>query len=120
MEFLRQVEKFSVARRCLMLPHADGIADSIADAFEACALGLRSLHRSALDAHASAWLQRVEALMDTTGADTAVTGSSASSGATQRERWLARAAQLNTEEQADLSRLVDELAHWFARMQTSK
>jgi hypothetical protein len=105
MEFLRQAEKFSVARRCLMLPHANGITDSIADAFEACALGVRSLHRGALDARASAWLERVEALMNTDAID----------GADQRERWLKRAAELSVEEQSDLSRLVDELAHWFAR-----
>jgi hypothetical protein len=105
MEFLRQAEKFSVARRCLMLPHANGIADSMADAFEACALGLRSLHRGALDARASAWVARVEALMNTDAID----------GADQRERWLKRAAELTIEEQSDLSRLVDELAHWFAR-----
>lgn len=105
MEFLRQAEKFSVARRCLMLPHPEGIADSIADAFEACALGMRNLREGLLDQHAAAWLGRIQTLMDSTG----VTASS------ERERWLARAAQLNVEEQRDLSRLVDELALWFAR-----
>ncbi len=126
MEFLRQVEKFSVARRCLMLPHPDGIADSIADAFEACALGLRNLHRDSLDAHASAWLQRVEALMATSVVDTRDmdikdldTGSNSTT--TPRQRWQTRAAELSQDEQADLSRLIDELAHWFAkRAQASK
>jgi hypothetical protein len=105
MEFPRQAERFSVARRCLMLPHPDGVAESVAKAFEACALGLRSLHRGALDKNASAWLQRVEELMNI----------SAIAGADERERRLIRAAQLTPDEQADLSRLVDELAHWFAR-----
>jgi hypothetical protein len=105
MEFQRQAEKFSVARRCLMLPHRDGVADAIADAFEACAAGLRNLRRGTLDAHAESWLARVEALMDISGIE----------GADPRARWLARAGQLDADQQADLSRLVDELAHWFAR-----
>jgi hypothetical protein len=105
MEFPRQAERFAVARRCLMLPHPEGVAESIAKAFEACAIGLRSFHRGALDQNAGAWLQRIEALMDISGI----------TGADERERRLTRAAQLTTDEQADLSRLVDELAHWFER-----
>lgn len=105
MQFPRQAERFAVARRCLMLPHPDGVAESIAKAFEACAMGLRSFHRGALDPNASAWLQRIEALMDI----------STVSGADDSERRLTRAAQLTSDEQADLSRLVDELAHWFER-----
>ncbi len=105
MEFPRQAERFSAARRCLMLPHPEGVTESMAKAFEACAIGLRSLHRGALDENASAWLQRVEALMDI----------SSVAGADERERRLTRAAQLTPDEQADLSRLIDELAHWFER-----
>ena len=104
MEFQRQAEKFSVARRCLMLPHRDGMADAIADAFEACALGLRSLHRGTLDTRAVSWLARIEELMRVDGIQ----------GATPRERFLIRATQLSIDEQSDLSRLIDELAHWFS------
>ena len=42
-------EKFSEARRKLMLPHPRGEAFSISDAFHSCSLGLASVDKGFLD-----------------------------------------------------------------------
>lgn len=104
MEFRPQVERFASARRCLMLPHPDGDAAAISKCFVACHAGLRSLRRGLLDAHAQQWLEQLEQLMST---ETIEANSDS-------ERLQKRAQQLSAEEQSDLSRLVDELANWFA------
>ena len=107
MEFVQQSQRFSAARRSLMLPHGDGEAAAIASAMNACALGLRNLRRGLLDEHASRWLLELEALLGTSA--------ELASANPDRARWLTRAAELDSTAQADFSRLVDELAHWFER-----
>lgn len=105
MDFGYQSEKFSVARRALMLPHPHGEDASIASAFFECSLGLTDLDRSKLDDNATAWIRRLEKLMDNTGlSDPAGNGLHA-----------LKAQKLSIDEKLELSRIVDELAHWFHR-----
>ncbi len=107
MEFVQQTQRFAAARRALMLPHRDGEAAAIASAMSACALGLRNLRRGLLDEPAERWLVELESLL---GASADLASSNP-----DRTRWLARAAELDPDQQADLSRLIDDLAHWFER-----
>ena len=96
-------EKFSTARKCLMLPHIDGEAHSIRDAFLACDLGLKDLDRRILDDSARAWVRKLDEFMNTGGiADTEGKGS-----------WLSKAETLSIDDMIELSRIVDELADWF-------
>lgn len=105
MKFAYQAEKFSAARRSLMLPHPKGEATSIAAAFHECSLGLHKIDRSDLDDNARLWVIRLEELMDTTNlADPNGVGT-----------WTVKAEQLTLDQKFELSRIVDELAHWFDR-----
>jgi len=60
-------EKFSTARRYLMLPHTKGEAESIMLAFHECSLGLHDLDRDDLDENARDWVRKLEELMNTDG-----------------------------------------------------
>lgn len=100
-----QVEKFSGARRALMLPHPGGEDTSIAHAFLACHHGLAELDRSGLDADARTWVARLEEFMDSTDLpDPDEIGT-----------FRVKARLMTTDEKHELSRIVDELAHWFRR-----
>jgi hypothetical protein len=105
MKFGYQAEKFSAARRNLMLPHPRGAAQSIAGAFHACWLGLKDLQTDNLDEGVQNWLEKLEDLMDTSGIED-------TSG---RGKWVLKAEQLTEEQKLELSRVIDELAHWFTR-----
>ena len=48
-KFAYPAEKLSAARRILMIPHPRGEAESIANAFHECSLGLHDLKRNELD-----------------------------------------------------------------------
>ncbi len=105
MKYAYQAEKFSSARRTLMLPHPKGEAKSIADVFHECSLGLHNLDRGGLDDNARLWVIKLEELMDATGlADPTGVGT-----------WTVKAEQLTIDQMFELSRIVDELAHWFDR-----
>ncbi|QTN32521.1 hypothetical protein HZ994_09330 [Akkermansiaceae bacterium] len=66
------------------------------------------LDRESLDEDALEWVATIEQAMDTTGV-TAVG---------EEGLWQAKAKRLTTDDLLDLSRAVDELAHWFARQDT--
>jgi len=105
MPYHYQAEKLSDARRCLMLPHNNGIAQSIADAFHECTLAFHQLDERHLDDHAGRWVTKIKALMDTSRVS-----------ASQHEGiWIAKARTLSPEQQLELAGAVDELAHWFDR-----
>jgi len=104
-KFTYPSEKFSVARSSLMLPHPRGEAASIASAFHECSLGLHDVRDEDLDNHARGWVAKLRELMDTSGIQ----------DPTGRGMWLIKAEQLSEEEKFELSRIVDELAHWFRR-----
>jgi hypothetical protein len=105
MKFSYASEKFSVARRCLMLPHYKSEAESIGEAFHNCYIGLCDIDRNDLDSDALQWVSELDELMSFTGV-TAEEGEGL---------YLARAKQLNYDQKLDLSRIVDELADWFDR-----
>jgi hypothetical protein len=106
MNFDYQAEKFSEARRALMLPHPRGEEASIAEAFHAIERALYRFDTSSIeDSDAIGWIRQLEALKDTSGL-TDETGDGL---------WTVKARQLSTEERLRLSQMVDELAHWFDR-----
>jgi len=105
MKYSYQAEKLSLARSSLMLPHTSGLAQSISSAFQACSLGFKDLDETGLDADARRWVATIKSLMETTGIkDPAGVGT-----------FELKARTLSTDQQSDLSRAVDELAHWFRR-----
>jgi len=98
-----QSEKLSAARSALMLPHSGGEAASIASAFHELRLAFYRMDESGLDDNALTWVRKLQELMDTTGlVDPDSVG-----------LWTIKAQQLGTDERIELSRCVDELAHWF-------
>lgn len=105
MSMLYLWEKCSQARRDLMLPHPDGEAASIAEAYWKIHLSAKMhLDRENLDDDAKRSLARLDELMDTTG----LKKPTALSNLHQ-----IRAEQLTQEEQAEFSTLVDHLCGWF-------
>jgi hypothetical protein len=97
-------EKFSIARRALMLPHPDGQHASLETALTECRLGLHRMNRAKLDATIRSQIYTLECFMDSTGFSDA-DGDSA---------WTIRLKGLSDEEKSEISRLVDELANFFA------
>ena len=88
-----------------MLPHPRGESESIAHAFRSCSLGLHDLDRESLDDNARDWVRTIEKLMDTTGL----------SDPDGRGLWAVKAESLKEDQKFQLSRVVDELAHYFDR-----
>jgi hypothetical protein len=105
MKFGYQAEKFSAARRNLMLPHPQGEAQSIAGAFHECWLGLKDLQTDNLEEGVRNWLKKLKEFMDTSGIE----------DMSGRGKWELKAEQMTEEQKLDLSRVIDELAHWFYR-----
>ena len=105
MRFSYQKEKFNVARCCLMLPHTNGDAHSIMEAFRECGHALHDFDRSLLDDDAQSWVRRLEEFMNTDGL----------SDPEEKGLWQVKAETLNHDEKIELSNIIDELAHWFAR-----
>src|SRR5215212_6659108 len=103
--FRYAAEKFAVARHALMIPHLQGEARSIVDAFHECTLGLEDIDLNDLDDDARNWVAQLQELMDTTGID----------DPDERGTWLIKADQLTDTQKFDLSNAVDGLAHWFRR-----
>ena len=103
MRFSYQSEKFSAARHALMLPHSRGEHESIANAFHECKLGLHNFDRTQLDDNARSWVEKLDALMDTTGF----------TDPHREGLWAVKAKTLSNDDKINLSSLVDELAHWF-------
>lgn len=98
-------EKFSAARRSLMLPHPNGEAHSIADAFHELSLGLRDIQMDDLDAEPRRWVLSLQSLMNTDGIEHRPGVGT----------WQTKGEMLSVDQRFELSRLVDELACWFRR-----
>jgi hypothetical protein len=103
MDFMYQSQKLSEARHALMLPHPRGEAESIAGAFALCSLGFHVMKTDGLDDNARRWVSKIQEMMDTSGIDD-------SEG---RGKFLVKAERFSTDEKIELSRTVNELAHWF-------
>lgn len=104
-QYRYQSKKFSAARRSLMLPHPRGEAESIASAFREISFGLDNLDEGELDEAARNWVEKIKELMDATGID----------DPTDRGQLSIKAEQLTEDQKFELSRVLDELAHWFDR-----
>jgi hypothetical protein len=103
MKFRYQAEKFADARRALMLPHTHGEHKSIANAFHDCELALDQVAKDHLDDNARLWIQTLEEFMNTSGlSDPHGVG-----------LWSVKAQEFSVDEKLTISRIVDELAHWF-------
>ena len=106
MKYAYPAEKLSAARRCLMLPHLEGEAQSIMHAFHECELGLDGIDTTDIDNEdVKRWIAKIRELMDTSDIE----------DPHQRGTWIIKAEQLSSVQKFELSRAVDELAHWFDR-----
>jgi hypothetical protein len=103
-DYSYQAEKFSTACLYLMLPHVNGVENSIADAFNECSIAFRSMDENGLDNDARTWVSKIKNLMDTTHIHDSTEG-----------RFLVKAHSLTVGEQIDLSRTVKDLAYWFGQ-----
>jgi hypothetical protein len=92
--FCYAMEKFTMARRLLMLPHPLGEAAAIGRAMHECQLGLQQLPEEELDEDTRERIRRLKAVMDTARMEDA--------------EW-------SLVQQSELSDLVDGLAEVFTR-----
>lgn len=105
MKYSYQAQKLSAARSALMLPHYEGEAHAIKNAFHECSLAFHQFDENQLDEIARDWIRKLKNFMDTTGIVDDV-----GEGA-----WLVKAQSLLIDEQRELSYIIDELAHWLNR-----
>ncbi len=98
-------EKMARARHALMLPHAEGEAESIAEAFLFCDSAFETLGTIELGERETELIATITQLMDTSGVN--CPGS--------RGPWVVKAEQLSYEQKLALSRAVDSLAHSLER-----
>ncbi|MCA1322881.1 hypothetical protein [Herbaspirillum sp. alder98] len=103
MKYSYQAEKFFVARSALMLPHTRGEAESVAEAFHECSLGMHRFSEDGLDENARTWLAKLSEFMDTSSVND-------TSG---RGAWVVKAEKFSTDDLIQISTLIDELATWF-------
>lgn len=103
MKYSYQAEKFSVARRALMLPHTRGVSESVAAAFIECSYGLDNLSEDGLDDDANHWLRKLRDFMDT----------SKVSDPTGRGTFSVKADNFSDDDLIEISRLIGDLATWF-------
>ncbi len=103
MKFRHPAEKLSQARRALMLPHSQGEAQSIADAFSVCSLGLNRLSPTDLDDDARRWFSKIKELMDTSGVQDPA----------GRGTFAVKAEGFSLDQKLELADAVDQLADWF-------
>ena len=101
-----QSEKFTQARRNLMLPHPKGEAAAIAHAFLEVDLALHSFDESSLDQYARTRVTRLRQLMDT----------SSMPHGSETGAWQAKAKGFSVDERSEVSSLIDELASWFRNL----
>lgn len=92
--FCYAMEKFTMARRSLMLPHALGEAAAIGSAVPECHLGLQHLPEEELDESTHQRIERLKEVMDITRIED---------------------AELSLLQKSELSDLVDELVEVFTR-----
>jgi hypothetical protein len=105
MSFQYQAEKFSTARKLLMIPHPNGEIKSIVDVFHECSLGLHHLDEEHLDDTAKDWLGKLKELMNTDDlSDPDGSG-----------LWAIKAEMFTEDQKFELSEVVDGLAYWFDR-----
>ena len=104
-KFSRQAEKFSAARRMLMVPHSKDEDEVFAHVFHECSLGLYRFDVGLVEYdEARRWIQTVQQTMDTTGL---------SDPGGEEGLYKVKAARLTYEQKCEFSSAVDELADYF-------
>jgi hypothetical protein len=103
MKFRYPSEKLLDARRSLMLPHPEGEAQSIADAFSICRRGFDHLNPDDLDDDARRWFTKLGELMDTSGVQ----------DPEGRGTFVVKASGFSLEQRRELSDAVDQLTEWL-------
>ena len=98
-------EKMSRARHALMLPHAQGEAESIAEAFLFCDLAFKTLGTIELGERERELIATITELMDSSGVN----------DAGNRGPWVVKAERLSYEQKLALSRAIDALTHSLER-----
>lgn len=93
MKFDYQAEKLISARSALMLPHPKTESESLDNAYLECVQAFQGFNFNSLDGDVKQDVIKLRELMGS---------------------YLAKGRTLTLEEQTDFSRLVDELATWFA------
>jgi hypothetical protein len=99
-------EKLHTARRNLMLPHPEGEAMSIMEAFHECGLGIGDLSaedRERLGDYGRGKLERLEELMSIEGIE----------DPTHRGAWVVKAERFTLDEKIEVSDCIDTLAFVF-------
>lgn len=84
-----------------MLPHSQGEEQSIAEAFLNCDLAFQDLPEDDLDEHAREIIEAIKKFMNVEN----VEGNDG--------KWVRKARTFDTDQKLELSRVIDELAHWF-------
>jgi hypothetical protein len=102
MKYSSQAEKFSAARSDLMLPHAEGEAISISEAFHNCSLALCDLDEKGLNEDMLTHLSTIKNMLP-----------KPDSGETD----MSKAEALTFDQKMELSNAVDELAHHFCMIE---
>lgn len=101
-----QAEKFSVARRCLMLPHSDGEVDSIVACLNECFHGLHNVAPQALaELPVGDSLRVINEAIQAAGVE----------DTTGRGVWYQLAMDMTPEAKSRLAHAVDSSATWFDR-----
>lgn len=97
-------EKFANARQALLPPHPKGELEALDRAFLECRVGLHRMNRAKLDDTVRSWIYSLECFMSVEGF----------SDADGESAWTIKLKSLTPEEKLEISRLMDELGHWFA------
>ncbi|MCF6363075.1 MAG: hypothetical protein L3J88_06975 [Gammaproteobacteria bacterium] len=98
MDYSQQAEKFNDARTCLMLPHPEGEAQSIADAFHDIELGLHEFDIADINEDIASHISLIKQLIDHNR---------------DGKTYQSIAESLTPHQKLELSRSVRELADHF-------
>lgn len=100
-------EKLNAARNALMLPHSNGEAKSVANAFHEISLAFDFTQpdKENLNDDARECFRRLKEFMDTSDL----------TDPQSEGRWIVKARTFDTDDKIIISRCVDELANWFSR-----
>jgi len=96
-------EKFTAARRSLMLPPPKDETTAIAGAFHECSRGLHNLNTDDLDDTARESVRKLKELMDGSGLNDPL----------DRGLYMIKAERLSIDQKAELSEVINYLANWF-------
>lgn len=104
MDYSNTARKLSDARRNLLPPHRNGLAYSVALAFDNASQALHRVNADLLDETPREWLTELQGFLDTSDFQHL-----------DDSRYLAKAQEMSEDDLFAFSRVIDELANWFLR-----